>query len=159
MIRCPFCTYTTSPSFTLDWHRAKYRFAKLIQKHPSTSLKSYSALSFWTLQHCSTELSSENDFDIGNHLQSYKPEVQSEQLEISQSPATHFDVVIEELASFLDSLVRWTVFHVGYQFIHFFHREHFKISVFRKGEEHFGLQANDYSEIPSSVSKQWFSGN
>lgn len=131
MQRCPFCPYTTKSAFTLTRHRSKCRFAKCAETASARSGKRLSALTTVL-----PPLSNPNPYD--NEIGLQPPSLEDFCYQESAIPETSCalppptDVLIDELASFLDVLARKTGTRMANQLLKFFHKTEFELTSFRK---------------------------
>lgn len=133
MLRCPSCSYTTESLFRLDRHRAKCRFEKT--KKRKVSSKSYALVDLHTFTAPKTPTA-----DIPTY-QDYcspdqDPDADHEQPDTSFQSGSPVDIVVGELASFLDALSRKTGARLANQLITFFHGKDFYLSLFRDKIKH-----------------------
>lgn len=128
MQSCPFCRYTTSSTSTLGRYRAKCRYAKMAQKLQSSSPNVYYALS--TVYQPSSQNVIDDFMDSNNMFLPSDSSLSPKPTYATPCPSSPVDVVIEDLAAFLDVLSRKTCVRMKSPLITFFHKTDFDTTGF-----------------------------
>lgn len=132
-LRCPFCSFTATSTFTLSRHLSNWWFSKK-QWQPSTPMKRYNALS--SVQHSSAAEKYKMDSTINFLAQIcdefvYPPSENNISI-IKSVEMSHENAIWRQMDYVLYFLAWNTGIHMANQLIGLFHHHHFNLWLFRE---------------------------